>query len=254
VCAPDEVCLPNDGCVAAPDCQFLVELYARIKDGSVIEGDLRAAECGAFITLGQNVFMADDTTLEASRVQLGNGADVFHVAADDIRHGQAVNIRGGTSLHTCPREFCSVPDVACGGERVTLAKNATRTLSPGSYGNVSVGNGATLRLQPGDYTFCAMKVGRASTVEVQGPAASTIYVDGKLVVGNGSTVATSGGAPAPDVLVSGKSVKFGALAVVDAHLVAPEASANFGRNFQMRGSFCVHRANTDHSIQLACQP
>jgi hypothetical protein len=29
---------------------------------------------------------------------------------------------------------------------------------------------------------------------------------------------------------------------------------NLGRNFEMRGSFCVRRVNTDHSIRLACEP
>ena len=91
-------------------------------------------------------------------------------------------------------------------------------------------------------------------MEVQGPAASTIYIDGKLTIGNGGVFGTTGGAPVPDVLVSGTSAKFGALAVVDAHLTAPDASANFGRNYEMRGSFCVRRANTDHSIRLACEP
>jgi hypothetical protein len=254
VCQPDEVCRPSDGCVPAPDCEFMVESFARIKDGGVVEGDLRAAQCGGFLTLGRAVFMADFTTIEASLVQLGNGSDVYHVASDDIRQGQDVNIRGGTSSHSCPLPFCSIPDLVCGGPRVTVPKGGGQTLSPGNYGNVSVGNNATLRLQPGAYTFCSFKSGRASIVEVQGPAPSTIYIDGKLTLGNGSSFTTTNGAPVPDVLVSGTSARFGALAIVDAHLTAPDASLNMGRNFEMRGSFCVRRANSDHSIRLACEP
>ena len=59
------------------------------------------------------------------------------------------------------------PTVAAGAQTLTIKKNTTLTLAAGSYGRVSVQNGATLKLSGGLYQFVSLDVDQGGTVLFQ---------------------------------------------------------------------------------------
>jgi hypothetical protein len=97
--------------------------------------------------------MPDGTAIVGDRVKIGPNSSVFDVKAN-VLASRGAEIRGSTSPATVPLadEFCRIPSFACGGENVKLENLEVRTLFPGSYGTLLVGEGAILNLKPGDYT------------------------------------------------------------------------------------------------------
>src|SRR5438067_7454921 len=61
----------------------------------------------------------------------------------------------------------AVPTIAAGGRNVSVKKSTVLTLAAGSYGRVSVDNGATLRLSGGLYQFVSLDVDQGGTVLFQ---------------------------------------------------------------------------------------
>ena len=56
------------------------------------------------------------------------------------------------------------PAIAGGKQSITVAKNKSQTLAPGSYGKVRVSGGATLTLSGGLYQIASLDVDQSATV------------------------------------------------------------------------------------------
>lgn len=64
-----------------------------------------------------------------------------------------------------------------GGAPVSLEPNTTRTIVPGSYGEVTVKSGATLYLQAGDYAFTKVMIEPSASVVLLGDCQMAVYGD-----------------------------------------------------------------------------
>src|SRR5262249_41946020 len=123
-----------------------------------------------------------------------------------VRHGRFLAIVGLPTLVAvlaiCPSSAgaavsaggaCTLPSPfpTCTTTKQKVAKRQTQTLAPGWYGPLMVKNGATLVLQGGDYTFCALRVSRGAKLLVAAPA--TVRVTGDVAFSNGSLVGPQAG-------------------------------------------------------------
>jgi hypothetical protein len=201
--------------------------------------------------------MSAGTTLSSDTVKLGNGALVFSISANHLvgHNAQMVPVTP-LPLPLVP-EFCQLPAFTCSpGNDVTVQRDQATVLTPGSYGQVRVSNGASLTLLPGEYHFCLLKTGRASEVIVQGPGQSIIDVAGNVTIGGNGELRTDDGTVSPVLNVgSGStsvSIRFGPSSVINAFITAPKALLRLGRSAALHGSFCVDVIGSDNRALLAC--
>jgi hypothetical protein len=141
-----------------------------------------------------------------------------------------------TPLADC--QFDSVP----GNEQCDLA--------PGVYGVLWVMNDARLSLQPGQYTFCRVKIGRQAAVEAD---ATTILVPtgGTFKAGNGSQVGQDCG----DLTVLKQgfgSVSFGRHALIASRICAPQSFLRLGHGNTLIGQFVADIVTSDSNNQARC--
>src|SRR5262245_61882204 len=136
-------------------CEIRVQDSGRVNDGSTSSADLSAVASDSRLTLGRNVFFDDGTSVSGAFVRLGNGASVFDVDADSVRQGKRATVRGVLSPFSAGGAFCAAPPaVVCGGSDVSVSRKASKSLTPGTYGQVTLGDGASLNLEPGTYSVC----------------------------------------------------------------------------------------------------
>jgi hypothetical protein len=126
-------------------------------------------------------------------------------------------------------------------------------LTPGSYGILLVGGGATLELDPNAYyEFCSVRIGRGAVVQSSG--FTSIDVEGNFSMGAGSSLWTP---PTVNDLplelnVGGTRVRLSQAAVVEAVITAPNAKLKIQRQGELYGCFCSDELTTDKEVLLEC--
>jgi len=247
-----DVCV-DDACVELPS--FLVKVRGQVGNFSEIYGNFGINDAGGQLRFGREVFVVDGASTSGDFVRIGNGSSVYDLFGNHVALGNGVVVRGVSGPADAPltEPFCPVDPFVCGTSRVTVGSGTVSSpLAPGVYGSVRVFNGATLRLAPGEFTFCEIRTGRRASILTSGP--TTINVVGKVRISNGSTFGPSSGAVTPVVKVLGPQVRVGAGSVMQAHLSAPNAMLTMGRLSEFRGTFCVFRTRSDKRIALVCPP
>ena len=147
----------------------------------------------------------------------------------------------GRSIRAIPLADCDHDDAVPGNGRCDLA--------PGAYGRLRVMNGARLALVPGEYVFCAVRVGRNAVV--QADATTILLPGGSFKAGNGSTVGEDCGDLA--VLMHGFGVvSFGRHALVATRVCAPQAYLRLGHGNTLIGQFVADTVTSDSNNQGRC--
>src|SRR5262249_20663710 len=149
--------------------------------------------------------------------------------------------------------FCAAPVVQCGGSDVTVPKKGSKSLTPGTYGQVTLGDGASLNLD-GTYSVCQIRAGKRVTVEVTGATQSTINVRDQVRIGDGSTFGPVGSTPPPLLNVAGAAVRFGKKATVQAFITAPSARLDLGDGSTFTGAACVRELSAGKKVKIECVP
>jgi len=242
------VCDCDDGAA------FAVAKYAKYNNDATIDGSASVNINGGRIRVAKNVFMTDGTFLAGEYVEVGNGSSVFRVYGNSIRILDA-EVRDGQFPIDTPLEtpFCIAPSFTCGSQNVLVGTGETSgPLAPGIYGRLSILNGGTLTLAPGDFTFCDIKMGRDARLEAQGMV--VMQITNNLRVGTGSFFGPTPamGYPPIGAYVLGHLVRTSQGATVVAAIVAPNAKMTFGRDADFNGCFCASQAKSDKHISLTC--
>jgi carbonic anhydrase/acetyltransferase-like protein (isoleucine patch superfamily) len=235
----------------------LVDDLAKINNDGWVDGNLGVNQAiSGLLRLGKRVFLTDGTVIAGQRVKLGDETSVYDVSAVSLFRGITSIVRGSFDVAVLPLRvpFCELPVFACTpGNDVTVADATTIALTPGSYGALVVGNGATLTLDPNaDYTFCSIRIGRGSLVESLDR--TTINVVGDVSIGAGSKVWTP---PVVNDLplilnVGGTKIKISQFAILEAAITAPLAKLKMQRQAQIYGCFCTDTLTTDKEVLLEC--
>lgn len=204
---------------------------------------------------GKNSYMPDGTSISAELVKIGSGSSIDTVFTNRLRPSVEAEIRGEVlPLGELPvlNPFCTVPEFQCGTEDVVVPASTTQLgLAPGNYGDLLVGDGATLRLTEfGTYTFCSIKIGSFARVEATQQV--TINLAGKFQMRQGSFFGTTIGAPLI-LYSSGNLIRVSQAAVLNAAITAPYAKFKIQRRGELRGCLCSQKFTTDKVVTLICE-
>jgi hypothetical protein len=226
-------------------------------DGSALVNQPRGK-----LRTGKNVVVTDGSVFVADRMTLGNATNAYSVVTNLLKLGQSVTVRDGSGSAPPPTgplplltPLCDpLPSFGCGTEEVRVQTGQVLgPLAPGSYGAVRILNGGTLLLQPGDYEFCSVKLGRVAQFLTDG--VTTVNVVSTFTVGSGSYIGPKPGTDqTPEINILGRSVRVSQGATLRAAIVAPNAKFTFGRDSIFQGCFCSDQAKTDKHITVGCVP
>ena len=230
--------LLGSGAPAAAAPRHTMEHYARFAtEGlratalTVTNGDL-GGNLGRLVVTGG--IAAPGPQLVADSVRVIGAATCAGIYGDTIRGaGGSCPSSGsdGGAIFADPADACGAPAVspACSAAtpKIVVVGGASRTLAPGTYGDITVGGDvpAVLDLVGGRYVFCDLRAMHNAAIRVHGP--TEIVVAGTLVLDRGSSLGA-----APDVVIgasdlrvvaSGKSVKVARGSTLTARLCATGA-------------------------------
>ncbi len=166
---------------------------ARLKNQAVVwSGDVVANAAASGDTLQSGYELSLDpqastpagSRLAANRMWLKSGTLVGDVAFNTLRNQGT--ILGTQSTPLALPVFATLPPFhgasPGGGSDVTVPAGGYALLPDGEYGNVSVGNGATLLLAGGTYDLLSLSAG--SGAQIQFAAPSEIRLEGRLAAGS----------------------------------------------------------------------
>jgi hypothetical protein len=236
-----------------PNCEIRAATGGRLDNASTSDAGLDAFQDGSRVVLGRRVSFADDTSVSGALVGLGNSASVFNLNADKVNLGRRAVVRGVEGSFT-PSPGCELAPIECGGAAVSVAKNQSQPLAPGTYGSITLQNGATLTLSPGVYNVCEIRTGRHASITVSGPGQSTINVQGNVRLENTTTFGPTGDANTPLLNVGGSVIHLSANDDVRAFITAPAARLGLGRSMSFTGAACVNELAGSRRVTITCAP
>lgn len=235
---------------------------AKINNDAFVDGGISVNNARGMIKTGKNIHATDGSMFVADHIQLGNAANVFGVETNHLSVGQSVTVRNGSGLITPPtpplplqQGFCQMAQpVECGTQRIDVwPGEQAGPLPPGVYGAVRILNGGTLRLAPGEFTFCSIKLGRGSYLYTDD--GTIIDVESSVYVGSGSYCGPEDPTdPTPNVNLAGTKLRVSQGATLRAAIVAPRGKFTFGRDSTLLGCFCGDQQKSDKHITLMCMP
>jgi hypothetical protein len=234
---------------------YAAERRMKVSNLAVVNSDLVAFDEGGLASVGKRSQLADGTTIAGDKVKLSPGASVFDVQANALRLGRDAEIRGTqapATLPIAPATCGERPEPPCGTEGVSVLESQTVAIPPGVYGDLALGEGATLELAPGHYEFCGVLTGRSASILAQPGGPVDVEVVKNLKLRNGSTFGPAPGAVRPTLWVHGRSARFGAGAFVQAHVVAPDGTVKYGRSSLVDGTTCARIVQGAWNVQLTC--
>ncbi|MFN8542944.1 MAG: DUF3604 domain-containing protein [Candidatus Binatia bacterium] len=190
----------------------------------------------------------------AATVRLEAGARCAAAIGDAVS-GTGASCPGGGPLGDPPigdvARDCGLPASfpgCAGGAAVVVAAGGSRTLPPGTYGDVTVRGGkmgGTLDLAGGSYVFCSLKVLRGAKVVAHAPV--RMSVAGTMLLARASSIGgASGGALAPSdvrLFANGGALRLARGARLAARVCAPASRATLGPG-TVAGSVVARRIRT----------
>ena len=236
-----------------PNCEIRTAEGGRLNNASTSDAGLDAFQDGSRLELGKKVFFADDTSVSGALVGLGNGASVFNLNADNVKQGKKAVVRGVQGPFT-PAPGCELAPIDCGGAAVSVAKNQSQPLAPGTYGKITLENGASLTLSEGVYNVCEIRTGKHASITVSGTGQSTINVQGNVRLENDTTFGPTGDAATPLLNVGGDTVHLAAHDDVRAFITAPNARLGLGSSMTFTGAACAKTLAGSKKVDILCAP
>jgi hypothetical protein len=161
---------------------------------------------GVQLTLDDHVTVDKLHNLFSPTIAVGLQSTAGDVQANKVTHnGGAIGPAGGFPFSTMPPLPLRQAALATSGQAVTIASGTSSTLSPGSYGALTVAG--TITLAPGTYSFSTVTIADSGALHSSsslacvgspGPSCATeISVAGALVVGAHASVEPQFESPNP---------------------------------------------------------
>ena len=238
---------------------FAQEGVAFEQNSAVVRGDVgvNGQSAGPFLrnnveaSFSQNSAMQDPTSrVLADSIVVDNNGVIYNPSYNDLTGKGTVNGVRTTPLALPLRSgLPALPTIAAGTQAVTV--NGSQTLAPGSYGTLTVNQGATLILSGGLYHFASWNVGQGAKVHFQAP--SEVRIAGALVVNANGYVGPTPGVTNLDansiiIHVAGtdgqsnpgnfpKAATLEQNVTVSAYVLAPNGLLNLRQNGVATGTF-----------------
>lgn len=164
-----------------------------------------------------------------------------------IRRIGNAQITGAVNIAPVAPTPLPVISFTAGGNNITVRQNQSRTLAPGSYGQVRVSNGGRLFLTSGEYFMSRLEMSASTLLTCDVTAGPiTINVVGSLKFGQRARVVITPAGPLASAQVgfltmSTARVEIGARSLVRGAIIAPRATVELQRNSQFKGSICAEK-------------
>ena len=238
---------------------FAQEGVAFEQNSAVVRGDVgvNVKSAGPFLrdnveaSFRQNAKLQDPASrVLADSIVVDNNGVIYNPSYNDLTGKGVVNGVRTTPLALPLRAgLPALPTITPGTQAVVV--NGSQTLAPGSYGTVTVNNGATLVLSGGLYQVTALSVGQGAKVHFQAP--SEVRIAGALVVNPNGFVGPMPGVANLDansivIQIAGtdgqsgpgnqpRAAAFDQNVTVAAYIMAPNGMINFRQNVNATGVF-----------------
>jgi hypothetical protein len=196
---------------------------------------------------------------------LENGARIGMnlIAAGTITKGANTSV-GGTKIERAPSPPrttaplivlppCTV--AAPGGPDLTIPANSgTRKIAPGDHGNFKFGNGNTVVLKRGTYSFQSLSFGTKTRINIEGPV--TIHVKQRMIFGNGVKQVLKAGSADEVVyfLDSGASANVGVKNKVFGTFCGPQAEVSIGNGSLLEGAVYANKVTLGKNATIISSP
>ena len=259
---------------AACDCSAAVGSYAwlvntkvRFNNDAIIIGNVGANLPGGMVRFGQRscqgVNLAtpcagNSVSVSGDLVNVGTQTSIAGSRSNRLKLGPGAIVRNPPLLSVTlplvssdPTSVCGAfTSITCGGSDVNVPWYGNAVIPPGTYGNLNVGNGATITLGPGSYTFCSVKIGSGVTGNISDGV--TMNVDEKFSMGSGTDLLTP--STTPFVLnVEGRLVRVSQGATLEAEIRAPFGKIKIQRDGTVLGCSCSDSMTSDKHHAHICE-
>ena len=214
------------------------------RDTVVVSGGLVVNNASSSTVLGELDLSLDQlvTTpagyvLKANSIDIDGGAVVNSaVFYNTLQNNGTINGVLFTPL-SLP-VFSSLPqllDGTAGTQNITIGANQSQTLGAGSYGALSVGRDATVRLSGGTYVFSSITTDRGGSIAFD--AAANVVVKGAMNLGtNGTISAASGLTTKYKIFYVHDAVTLGKDSVIAATIHAPNGTITASEGTHLTGA------------------
>jgi hypothetical protein len=238
---------------------FAQEGVAFEQNSAIVRGDVgvNVKSAGPFLrdnveaSFRQNAKMQDPASrVLADSIVVDNNGVIYNPSYNDLTgKGNVLGTRTTPLVLPLRSGLPALPTITPGTQAVTV--NGNQTLAAGSYGALTVNNGATLVLSGGLYHFASWTVNNGAKVHFQ--AASEVRMAGALLVNQNGYVGPAPGVANLDansivIHVAGtggqsgpgnqpRSAAIEQNATITAYIVAPNGMINFRQNVNATGAF-----------------
>ncbi len=232
--------------------------WISLGDSGRVDVDLLAAgkvDTGKSSTVGRNLTSGGNVTIGDSGRVSGNVR-----ASGSVTLGKNTSIGGTITRGAPPPVIPGVTPAAfsftAGSQAITVGKSATRTLAPGKYAGLSLGDSATLNLSAGTYTFDSISTGNSSRIVLNLANGNVVInVVKTLTFGSSTQVTVSGGA-ARNVLwqVQGGQVTLGKTSKSVGTFLAPNAAIDLYDSGTVTGALYGSKVHLQKTTVLTGDP
>jgi hypothetical protein len=226
-----------------------------VKSGNI--GVLEASQglfldSGVEISVGTGARTEDGVKIFGDSVRVSRNASVYDVYYNELQNSGTIRGESVTPLALpLPVSIPSLPEITPGTTLVSVKNNKDETLDPGTYGDVVIGNKATLRLTGGVYHFKNFRIGNNASLICLGP--TEIRIKERLHPGNNAYIGPLQGSALTakdvvfyiagtngnilDLLSLPKAAEIGQGNVVKANIVVPNGTLWIYTKSEVTGSF-----------------
>ncbi len=218
---PDSVPQPAGACYYATQ-------TLEVKDRAVLTAESVLAGTG--LTLSSEAWVSGDVRVAASasardRARITGSVSV----AGTLSLVNGATVSGTVTQHaSVPLEALTAPSVTAGSQSITVANDQTRTLVPGSYGQVLVRARGKLVLGPGVYNFSSLTLEDAKLVALNRQGTTVINVAQLIDLRDRSQVTGDNPAQLRFNSPSTGTLRIGNDATFNGFVSAPQASIEVG--------------------------
>jgi slime mold repeat-containing protein len=245
---------------------LIADTALRLGSGAlVVGGNVGVVKPSGVLTIRSNVLLPSSTEATADQVRLSPGARLGRLFANAAAVPPGtVAARGGPFRFTLPLNVLaalpSFPSLIAGTNPVGVPALGTLVLEPGSYGTVTVGQGATLVLRglspgsgAGSYHIQSLRLGSNAQLIAYNPV--VIEVVDRVLLGRaarlGPSTVVSMIAGDVQLEVGGRIFRLSRSSSVAAHVRAPNAKAMLGRGAFFTGRLIAASIVTANPVLVA---
>jgi len=252
-----------------------IEFKGEADDGRILGGNVGVRDVGGYARIctggrnGHPVEMSEGSQVVAYDVKVGPSCvlwDIWRtvpgccVNLPDYYHTLYQNWTGPLNLTGWP----TYPTVSptCTGPDRDIVPGAASNLAPGTYGNLNLRDDAFLRLQPGTYRFCSIKLGRRASLQGAGAATSVHVIQSLLLTNNANIGGTPSSPTDPGMLftVDGAGIGANNYAINFSKLTSAfgrfwtKGLLNLGNETRLTGRFWADRIISDFGVTVELCP